>query len=380
MRHLHFTQSLEPLQGGGLGASALALHVQLRARGHPSTLCATRGGASQSTCADVLEWRRRGPDALYFAPAMRRQAPRLTHDADVLHGHGLYVGSNFVFGREARRQRRPLVYHVHGMFEPYILQRSRWKKRLVHWLFENANFRAVRLWRALTPTEAGQIRALGLRQPIVIAPNGLDPAQFAAPADAHAPIRTALIAALTKERRRLLFLGRIHPKKGLDLLLAAWSQAASAARDWQLVIAGPDERGHLQTLREQARSLGLAGRVEFTGMVTGAARIQLLHSADLFVLPSRSEGFPMSILEALACAVPVIATRACNFPDLPAAGAGWECEPQVDSLAQVLRLALGAADDERRERGGAGRRLVAARYSWAGIVETLAQACAVHCA
>jgi glycosyltransferase involved in cell wall biosynthesis len=327
----------------------------------------------------TLEFCRIKPRALYFSPALQRCAPQLVRETDVLHGHGLYVGTNLIFGRAARRELKPLVYHVHGMFEPYILQRSKWKKQLVHWLFENNNFRHVRLWRALTSKEADQIRACGLRQPIVIAPNGLNVADFPKPPLPVTLIDTPLVRSLRKNGPRALFLGRIHPKKGLELLLRAWAKIPHATRDWELVIAGPDEQGHLAEIRALTRSLALQNHVVFTGPVTGAAKNALLHSADLFVLPSFSEGFPMSLLEAMACEVPVVATHGCNFPEISRLQAGWECAPDVDALTITLQVALKSSASERRQRGLNGRRLVETGYTWPAIVKTLLSACADHC-
>jgi glycosyltransferase involved in cell wall biosynthesis len=379
MRNLHFTQSLEPLQGGGLGSSTVALHRQMLAMGISSVVCSTHGGTPQHLAEGMQEFRRFKPGFIYYSSAMKHQAPQLVREADVLHGHGFYVGTNFIFGREARRQGKPLIYHVHGMFEPYILRRSRWKKRLVHWIFEDDNFRSVRFWRALTTKEAGQIRACGLTQPIVVAPNGLYPDEFPKPVDLTKPIDTPLVKNLSKKTMRLLFLGRVHPKKGLDLLLPAWAKLSMLAKDWQLVIAGPDEQGHLANMCELASSLGLQDQIVFTGPVTGQTKIKLLHSADLFVLPSYSEGFPMSILEAMACGVPVIATRACNFQDISAAEAGWECEATIASLVNVMTMALFASESERRERGQNGRRLVETRYTWPSVINELQRACNTYC-
>jgi glycosyltransferase involved in cell wall biosynthesis len=379
MKHLHFTQSLEPLYGGGLGSSTVALHRQMRADGLASTLCATHGGKPQQLIADSLEFPRVKPDFIYFSPAMLRAAPGLVREADVIHGHGLYAGPNYIFGRESRRQHKPLVYHVHGMFEPYILQRSQWKKRLVHWVFENENFRAVRLWRALTVKEADQIRACGIKQPIVIAPNGLNLDDFSRPLAGNRPDQASSDQNPPKTAPRLLFLGRIHPKKGFDLLLTAWAKLSSLTRDWELVIAGPDEQGHLAQVRALARSLGLQDQIVFTGPITGQAKKNLLHSADLFVLPSYSEGFSMSLLEAMACELPVIATHACNFPDISRNDAGWECDSVMDSLAGTLKTALQAPEAERRARGRNGRRLVETSYAWPTIIRQLQQACATYC-
>jgi glycosyltransferase involved in cell wall biosynthesis len=351
----------------------------MRAAGLSSVLCSTHGGTPQGLAESTLEFRRLKPGFIYYSPAMQRQAPQLVREADVLHGHGFYVGTNFIFGREARRQKKPLVYHVHGIFEPYILQRSHWKKRLVRWLFEDANFRRARLWRALTPKEADQIRSCGFKAPIAVIPNGLNPGEFPKPVDLSAPIVTPLIKSLPKTAMRLLFLGRVHPKKGLDLLLPAWAKLSALTKDWQLVIAGPDEQGYLAQVRELARSLGLQDQIVFTGAVTGKSKIRLLHSSDLFVLPSYSEGFPMSVLEAMACELPVIATHACNFPDIAGADAGWECDAVVDSLVEVLKKALQASESERRQRGQNGCRLVKTCYAWPAIIQKLQQACAAHC-
>ena len=379
MRHLHFTQSLEPLQGGGLGSSCLALHGRMREGGISSVLCSTHGGTPQCQAEGVEEFQRIKPDVIYYSPKLQRIAPHLVRTADVLHGHGFYVGTNFILGSEARRQKKPLVYHVHGIFEPYILSRSRWKKRLVHWLFEDANFRHACLWRALTQKEAGQIRDYGITTPIVVAPNGLNVAEFPAPVDRNAPLELPLVKRLEKTALRLLFLGRLHPKKGLDILLQAWSKLSANTRNWQLIIAGPDEQGYFAQIRALAQSLGLLDQIVFTGPVSGATKVNLLYSADLFVLPSYSEGFSMSILEAMACCLPVLATHACNFPEISKTEAGWECNASAESLAQVLQSALSCSESERQARGAKGLQLVKSHYTWPTVIKTLEQACEKYC-
>jgi len=379
MRHLHFTQSLEPLFGGGLGSSALALHRQMLSMRVDSTLCATRGGEAQSDVAGTHEFRRIKPDFVYYSPKLQRAGRDLVSSADVLHGHGLYVGTNYIFGTEARRQKKPMVYHVHGMFEPYILARSRWKKQLVHWLFENANFQSVRLWRALTSKEADQIRSCGIAASIVVAPNGLNSSEYQKPVKSSTTIRTPLVPELSKKGPRVLFLSRIHPKKGLDVLLPAWARIVTRFKEWELVIAGPDEQGYLAVVRGLAQKLELGERVVFTGPLTGQAKIELLYSADLFALPSYSEGLPVSVLEAMACEVPVVASNACNCSDIHAVGAGWLCEPEIESLVGALSEAASSSDSERRQRGLNGKRLVEQGYSWPKIASEILKACEAHC-
>lgn len=378
MRHLHFTQSLEPLQGGGLGTSTVALHRRMLQQGLDSRLCATYAQRPQRPDNYIYEFRRVGPGFLYWAPQMFIRAEELVKQTDVVHGHGLYVGPNQAFGHAARRSGKPLVYHVHGMFEPYILNRARWKKRLAHWLFEESNFEHARLWRALTPKEADQIRACGIRAPIMVVPNGLDLAQFSTEDRMNGGSHSRCAPTL-KEKCRLVFLGRLHPKKGLDMLLSAWARLNRFHHEWELLIAGPDEHGYQADLERAVDNLDLKGSVKFVGPVVGVDKIALLQSADLFILPSYSEGFPMSLLEAMACEVPVIATTACNFPDISERQAGWECAACRSEVLQALETALQADAQERAQRGQHGRRLVEERYSWPPLIQRLSDACRAYC-
>jgi glycosyltransferase involved in cell wall biosynthesis len=355
------------------------MHRELLAMGIESEVCSTYGGTPQH-CADrTHEFRRIWPQVAFYAPALSRHGRELVANSDIVHGHGFYVGTNYLLGREARHQRKSLVYHVHGIFEPYILRRSRWKKKLAHWLFEDANFLHAKLWRALTAREADQIRACGIKAPIVVAPNGLNLEDYPVAEAKDAMIETPLIPVLTKTRNRVLFLGRIHPKKGLDILLPAWAALGKIRTGWELVIAGPDEQGYLSEVRVMAAALEIQPEIRFTGPVVGRSKRALLQSADIFVLPSHSEGFPMSLLEAMASEAPIVATRACNLPELTAAEAGWECDCTAKSVEETLRQAMLEGEAARRQRGRNGRRLVRDRFAWPVILPTLLQACAEYC-
>ncbi|MGF1484554.1 MAG: glycosyltransferase [Opitutales bacterium] len=367
--HLHFVQSTEPLEGGGLGRAALALNEAFRQAGRKSLLVSTDARPEPPPLEGARLFTRKGPPPLFYAPELGRQAGDLVQSHEVIHAHGFYVYPNKALGGWARKLERPLVCHPHGMFEPWILNRSRWKKRAVHLLFETANFRHARLWRALTQKEADQTRGLGLPGEIVVAPNGIDLTPFENPVVAPAP----------KGRKRLLFLGRLHPKKGIDLLLRAWKQAGPLTDGWELILAGPDEGGHRAELEQIIGEETLEAVVRFPGTVTGDEKIALLKSADCFALTSHSEGFSVAILESMACAVPVLASHACNFPELGTEGGGWLCEATPESVLESLKQVLACTDEERRDRGQAGQRLVRERYTWQAVARTLLEACDVHC-
>jgi glycosyltransferase involved in cell wall biosynthesis len=213
----------------------------------------------------------------------------------------------------------------------------------------------------------------------VVVPNGIGLEEFSKPRIQAESLQTPLVQNLEKRKSRLLFLGRIHPKKGLGLLLPAWARLAQFRKQWELVIAGPDEQGHLNELRKMAQDLSIGAEVRFTGSVTGSVKCELLHSADLFVLPSYSEGFSMALLEAMACEIPVLATNACNFPDISLRQAGWECEASLSSLTEMLSNALNADSLELLQRGRNARALVEECYTWPRIIQRLLEACEDCC-
>ena len=299
-------------------------------------------------------------------------------EADVVHGHGFYVYTNWAIGRRACSRQKPLVYHPQGMLEPWILQRSRWKKRVMGFLFESANMRECRLWRALTAKEADQVRHQGFSAPIVVAPNGVLLADYDVGLPAGAGSQLAL-PERARERKRLIFMARLHPKKGLDLLIPAWAKLNRQRAGWELLIAGPDENGHRATVARMIRELGVSSCTTLVGPVTGAAKLELLKSADLFILPSHSEGLPVAVLEAMACRIPVIGTDACNFMELETEGGGWLCEANPDSVLKALEAALHSSATERKSRGETARKLVEQRYTWPAISAAIRAACESHC-
>jgi glycosyltransferase involved in cell wall biosynthesis len=167
----------------------------------------------------------------------------------------------------------------------------------------------------------------------------------------------------------VLFLGRLHERKGLHLLIPAFAEAVKLAPDARLVIAGPDE-GMLGPLRSQVDHFNLAQRAIFTGMLTGPDKFAALAAADLFALPAIGEGFSMAVLEAMACALPVILTPGCNFPEAQEAGAGIVVPRTIPDLSRALGDLLTNAA-RRASMGRAARDLVHARYTWPQVVAQL---------
>jgi poly(glycerol-phosphate) alpha-glucosyltransferase len=300
----------------------------------------------------------RGPRALGWAPALLPALAAM--DPDLVHLHGLWTYPSWAALRWSEGKRRPRLVSAHGMLEPWALRRSAWKKRLARLLFEDRNLRGATCLHAANPAELRAIRAFGLANPVAVIPNGV-----ALPALGTAPPPPAWRRDLPEDARVLLFLGRLHPKKGLVELVEGWGRLEAAERGpWHLVLAGWDEAGLAAGLAARARASGLGDRVHLVGPQLGPEKAATLAHAEGFVLPSHSEGMPVAVLEAWAHGLPVVMTPACNLPMGFAAGAALSTEPAPEAIARSLRELLALPAERRRAMGEAGRRLAAERFAW----------------
>ena len=207
-----------------------------------------------------------------------------------------------------------------------------------------------------------------LGQSICVVPNGVDP-----PSDIR-PGPPAWADLAGQDRKILLFLGRLHPKKGLDNLLGAWRdvRAAASARDWVLVIAGWGEEAYQQRLRHIADAHAFGDLLRFVGPQFGHDKAASLACADAFVLPSLSEGLPVAVLEAWSYGLPVLMTDACNLPEGFAAGAALPIGTDRAGIGAGLRRLFALPEAARREMGARGRTLVRERFTWASIAAQMA--------
>lgn len=290
--------------------------------------------------------------------------------SDVLHGHGIWMYIDYLTAGAARDLGKPHVFSPQGCLEPWALTRSRWKKAPVRRLFADGALRRMACIHATNRREAENVRALGLENPIAVIPNGIDPAAFA-----ELPDRATLSERFPEVagKKVVLFLSRIHPKKGPLRLAEAWGTLAGDFPGWHLVVAGNDEIGHRAEVERALKARGVMDRATFTGPMIGADELVAMAAADVFVLPSLSEGFSMVILEAMASGLPVLLTPGCNFPEAVSAGAALETAPDARGTEQGLRRLMRMTDEERREMGERGRALVTTRYTWERVVRDLKQ-------
>ena len=290
-----------------------------------------------------------------MSPDLRRSLVQEARHSDIMHNHGLWIVGNLYPAWAVEGTRCRLVTSPRGTLSPVALSRSRWIKKLAWWTCQSRVAREAACLHATSESEYEQIRARGLRNPVAIVPNGVDIPEPPPPSSVQ-----------RAEPRRLLFLGRIHPIKGLDVLLKAWRNVQRKYPEWELRIVGPDDRGQLKKVQALDRSLGCE-RTRFDGPRYGREKSEAYDSADLFVLPSRSENFGMAVAEALAHGVPCIVGKGAPWSGLESHGCGWWVEPSEGQLSECLQEALSLPQNELRRRGARGRAWMEQEFSWSHI-------------
>jgi glycosyltransferase involved in cell wall biosynthesis len=295
----------------------------------------------------LAHWSRR------FAAACREEAAR----ADVVHDHGVWLHSNWASGEAALRAGRPLVRSPRGMLSPWALSRARFRKRVLWSLRESRLFERSQV-HATSDLEASELRALGVRAPISVIANGVDTEEEFAILRVTEARHTG-----TTGLRRVVFLSRLHPKKGLDLLQQAWA-ALPCETAAELVVAGEGDAPTTAALETWTKTQpGPPARA--VGLVHGDEKVRLLAGAFLLVLPSRSENYGMAVAEALGAGTPVITTTATPWADLSARGCGWTVEPTLPTLSAALRTALAIDDNAHAEMRRRARRFIEDEHSLA---------------
>lgn len=355
-------------QAGGLFTSVRRLSESVREQdGFEITVI---GNRDRSTAADVGDWR--VPPRLIDGGgmwAMAKDTGAVLNDwnPDVVHPQFIWSYGSLATTRFHGRTGVPYVISPRGMLDPWAVRHHRFRKRIAATWFETRHLNHAACLHALCASEADAIRAYGLTNPIVVIPNGIDLPTDDYPASAQE----------TASRRQLLFLGRLHEKKGVHHLIDAWSRLCPGdgvdhTDGWELVIAGFGDAAYEQRLRGMIEDHRLGGRVRWVGAVMGDAKLRCLRSADAFILPSYSEGLPMSVLEAWAHRLPVLMTERCNLPVGFDAGAAIEIEPNEDSIASALQDFFRLGDQARVAIGVRGRSLVADQFEWSTIASQFA--------
>lgn len=279
---------------------------------------------------------------------------------DLVHLHGLWQPQIHFAACAAREAAIPYVISPRGMLEPWSLQQGKWKKRLAMALYQRRDLREAVALHATAMAEAGQFYALGFTQKVLESPNGV-----------AEPTRLPPRALRKDGFRRVLFMSRIHRKKGLLDLVEAWERVRP--QGWKVEIVGTDADGYQRVVEEAVRKKSLQNDFVFTGPLMDDDKWQAYARADLFVLPTYSENFGIVVPEALYAGVPVITTKGTPWAELEFYRCGRWIDLGVEPLVLALREMISITDEQRAAMGARGQTLVKERYTWPAIGRKMAQ-------
>ena len=319
----------------------------------------------------------------------------------IVHMHGLWSLTLHWCAVICRRWRIPYVIAPRGMLEPWSLQQKRLKKRIARFLYQDRDLKFAAALHATAESEAEQFRKLGFRNPIIVSPNGV-----------NVPKRFSRVGHVERVGRRVLFVSRMHPKKGVLELVEAFKKVVSGGvekwrsgevrgcgsegvKEWKVelvyTVSGELEREYEAKVKARVKELGLEDRFIFTGALNDDEKWKAYARADLFVLPTYSENFGIVVAEALWAGVPVITTKGTPWSELegntithPLSNSSTsKCGKWIDlptegsnptdwpALVSTLESMMSMPDDERRQMGENGRRLVEEKYTWDAVVRAM---------
>ena len=289
------------------------------------------------------------------------------HHYDLAHVNAIFSLTNLPIYWAAQRHQVPYVVTPRGMLEPWALGYKQGKKKFYYHLLEKPALQKAKVIHALAPQEADRLLPLQLSTPIAVIPNGIHSAEFEVLPD---PVLFHQAFPGLEHKNIILFLGRIDPKKGLDLLAPAFAQVLDHFPTAHLVIAGPDNIGFLPTAQSYFQKVQCSHTVTFTGMLTGDLKKAALAAAQVYVAPSYSEGFSISVLEGMVSGLPCVITTGCNFPEAATAQAAYVVDINSESIAQALIQCL-ANPQAAKEMGERARQLIFSDYTWDSIAQKM---------
>ena len=291
------------------------------------------------------------------SPELLKGLKKVCQSAEIIHSNGLWMMPNIYPEWAIRGTKCKLVVQPHGTLSKWAMRRSWWKKLPLWWLWQKRVLDKAEMLVATCDKEYKEIRTLGYKQPIVILPIGLDVPTLAT---SHLPLATE-----NERLKRIVFFGRVHKVKAVDHLVKAWGQLHAGLPDWELVIAGPDcgAKGELEAIIAEEK----IPRVRFVGEINSPAKYDFLTEADIYVLPSHTENFGVTVAEALACGTPTIASQGTPWEGLETEKCGKWVPIGVEPLAEALRELTILTDEERAEMGKRGRAWIQRDFLWDGI-------------
>ncbi|MEB3338128.1 MAG: glycosyltransferase [Leptolyngbyaceae bacterium] len=379
MKILIVTPSLGPVFGGPTKV-VLDLAQALTERTVSVDIVATNANGSGNLEIPLCQWITTKPYRIQYFPrwnikdytislSLTAWLFRHVADYDLVHTHTIFAYPVLPAEWACQRYKVATIRTPHGMLEPWSLAYKAAKKRLYYALLEKPLLQRAGALHALNSSEAKNIQNLRLQNPVAIVSNGIHRHEFEVLPD---PAIFYQRFPATQGKQLILFLARIDPKKGLDLLAPAFAKVQNQFPETHLVIAGSDDIGFLPTAQGYFAQAGCLNHVTFTGILTGQLKQAALAAASAYVLPSYSEGFSMSVLEAMASGLPCVITTGCNFPEAATAQAAHVVDISADAIAHAL-IECFRHPEQAKAMGDRARELVFTQYEWNHIAAQMVE-------
>lgn len=346
MKVIHYIPSIDRASGGTtaymqLLAEKLGQLVKLHVVSHESANPVELGNCHVHYISQL------------FSGRMKREWQALIEEIkpDVVHINCCWMPGCAFAQKWAQQMGVKVVLSPHGMLEPWIMARHYWTRKLPALLLyqKRAVVEADRL-HATAESEKQNLMKLGYNNRISVIANGID-------------VDNVEMKHSWKRNREILFLSRVHVKKGINFLIEAVAALKDELKGYCVKIAGEGEESYVNELRQLAARLGVEDMVKFTGGVYGDSKWELFRHADVFVLPTHSENFGIVVAEALACGTPVITTKGTPWQELETNGCGWWTDIGTESLVRTINNFLILTEKELEIMGQNGRKLVETKYS-----------------
>lgn len=269
---------------------------------------------------------------------------------DIVHINGIWMIQTWIIQKEALKKNIRTYITPHGMLEPWIINRHPWKKKLALALFQKKALQKAISLIATAESEKKHILDLKFNDKVTVIPNGID-------------IQFIKLKTDWERKKKILFLSRVHVKKGIELLLETIYDLKEEFKGYEIIIAGEGEENYIRTLKQINEEKGCKNMVKFIGGVYGDTKWKLFREADFFVLPTHSENFGYVIAEALASGTPVITTKGAPWEDINTYGCGcWIARTHSDLKTALIDL-INKSPTELKEMGNNGRKLIEEKYS-----------------
>ncbi|CAM8624748.1 RfaG Glycosyltransferase [Burkholderiales bacterium] len=359
IRTLHVVASLDP-RLGGLSEAVLSLANLLNLRQGSAQIMTNKSNNNPEESRVLDESAPRinitlpnillaslGHDAAIFA-GVKSVAP------DILHSHGIWKPVNYFACKAAKRLGVKSIIQTHGMLDSWSLSEKRFKKKLAMSLYQRQSLNDADLFIATCERELKSLRRVGITQPVAVIPCGVSISK----------IPCSEFQDRCSVKKTALFLGRLHPKKGLYDLFRAWE--ICRPNGWRLIVVGEGERSFVSVLKNFVSNHNLENDISFEGAHYGIAKHKYYAESDLFILPSYGENFGIAIAEALAHGIPVLTTNRTPWKILEVEGCGWCIDTGINSLVEGLRSATNVSVEQTIQMRKSAQ-ILARHYDWSLI-------------